>query len=85
MFGMNSWVQIKWKPWIHTLNQGPKSGQLGCKIPFSEPVFCVLSFGISHNPIPWPHVGAEGHGPHHGVGQIHGYHSYRCLSFIKVV
>ena len=54
-------------------------------MPFSESDLNALSFGVSHMPIPQPHVGAEGHGPHLGVGQLHGYHSYRFLSYIKVV
>ena len=70
---------------LHTLDQGPKLGQSGCLTPFSESTLQALSFGILHNPIPQPHVGAEGHGPHHGVGQLRGYHFYRFLSVIKVV
>ena len=70
---------------IHTLNQGPKSGQSGYLTPHPESAIQALSFGVSHNPIPQPHVGAEGHGPHHDVGQLCGYHSYRFLSFIKDV
>ena len=54
-------------------------------MPFSESDLNALSFGVSHMPIPQPHVGAEGHGPHLGVGQFHGYHSHRFLSFIEVV
>ena len=69
----------------YTLNLGPKLGQLGCLMPFSESAFNAQSFGVSHIPIPQLHVGAEGHGPHLGVGQLRGYHSYRFLSYIKVV
>ena len=54
-------------------------------MPFSESAFHAFSFGVSHILIRQPHVGAEGHGPHLGVGQLHGYHSYRFLSYIKVV
>ena len=73
------------KNWTFTLNWGPKLGQSGRMIPFSESALHALSFGVSHNLIRQPHVGAEGHGPHLGVGQLCGYHSYRFLSLIKVV
>ena len=60
-------------------------GQLGCLIPFSESAFHALSFGVSHNPIQQPHGGAEGHGPHLGVGQLCEFHSYKFLPSIKDV
>ena len=82
---MSSRVQIVEKPRIYTVNRGPKLSRSGCVKPFYESAFHALSFGVSHNPIPQPHVGAEGHGPHLGVGQLHGFHSYMFLSFVKVV
>ena len=64
---------------IHTLIQGPKLGQSGCLMPFYESAFQALSFDVSNNLIPQPHVGAEGHGPHHGVKvQLCQYRHWFC-------
>ena len=65
---------------IHTLNQGQKLGQSGYLTPHPESAIQALIFGESHNPIKQSQVGAEGHGPHHGIGQLHKYHSNWFLS-----